>query len=396
MPVLARPLALLGAVLSLPAAAGSCDSSSTGKDEDAGETGMILGGGAGGAGGRDAAGGAGGTKTAGTGGGTSVAGRAGGGGGAGGAGTSTAGKDGSRATGGTGAAVSEGDGTLGSSCTSNDDCASGLTCVTRTSELFSGKSPAGGLCTVVCQSDADCRGFAAGSYCVAFDANGTSTYCLEGCRTGLAGEPKCHERADVACTLIGVAPTGAACRTSDDCRTTELCATSEDPPVCGEIVTGCVPNCGGDFACASGDFCDFATGLCAPTRPTGRAIGALCDPNATTDACNGFCQAKDEAGTEGVCAAFCTLAPGLLGCGWDGSASADAACLYLTRLSADPSIGDVGICGALCDCNADCVATDDRCVDESNGDILTLWGRAGYCRPLEPGETEADTFEQCP
>jgi hypothetical protein len=160
--------------------------------------------------------------------------------------------------------------------------------------------------------------------------------------------------------------------------------------------TGCVPNCGGDFDCATGTFCDFATGLCAPEEPSGLPIGSLCNPNAGANPCNGFCQAKNEAGTEGTCAAFCTLAPGLYGCGWDGSAAADAACLYLTRLSSDPGIGDVGICGALCDCNADCAASGDRCVDESNGDILSVWGRTGYCRPLDTGESEADTFDACP
>jgi hypothetical protein len=265
--------------------------------------------------------------------------------------------------------------------------------VTQTSQLFDGKSPGGGLCTLPCQSDAECLDVVAGSYCVAFDADLTATYCLEGCQTGLAGEPKCHERPDFACTLIGVVPTATACTTSDECAVNQLCATTEQ--VCGDVVTGCAPNCGGDFDCAPGNFCDFTTGLCATVEPPGLPIGDRCDPNAETDPCNGFCQAKDEAGTEGVCAAFCTLAPGLLGCGWDGNGPADAACLFLTRLSADPGIGDVGICGALCDCNADCTATDDRCVDESNGEIMTLWGRAGYCRPLQTGESESDTFEQC-
>jgi hypothetical protein len=249
---------------------------------------------------------------------------------------------------------------------------------------------------VPCGRDAECREFTAGSFCVAFDADATTTFCIEGCRTGLAGEPKCHGRTDVACTLLGVLPTSRYCETSKDCASTELCGSGETPQVCSTVVTGCAPNCGGDFDCAPGNFCDFASGLCTPSEPTGRPIGALCDPNAASDPCNGFCQAKDDARTEGVCAAFCTLASGLRGCGWDGSAPADAACLFLTRLSPEPGIGDVGLCGALCDCNADCPAADDRCMDESNGEIMSLWGRAGYCRPLETWEAEADTFERCP
>jgi hypothetical protein len=310
-------------------------------------------------------------------------------------GTTVAGRGGAAAGGSAGAAP-VGDGLLGSSCASEGHCVPGLTCVTPTGGVLDGKSPAGGLCTSPCRSDAECHELAAGSLCVAFDADVSITFCLEGCRTGLAGEPKCHGRSDLACTLLGLMPTDTACETASDCARTELCATSVDPPVCGEIVTGCVPNCGGDYHCAPGKFCDFATGLCAPEPSTGQPIGTLCDPNAASEPCNGFCQVKDDAGDEGVCSAFCTLAPGLHGCGWDGSGPADAACLYLTRLSPDAGIGDVGLCGALCDCNADCPATDDRCVDESNGEIMSLWGRAGYCRPLETGESEADTFAECP
>jgi hypothetical protein len=372
-----RPLAVAVAALSVLGAVGGCDSNEGGADDDAGNPGAVVSGGTGGVGGGGAMGGTAGTKSSDNhGGGTALAGRAGRGGGAGRASTSN--------------------GTLGSRCASDGSCESGLTCVTDTSRLLDGKSPAGGICTLPCQSDTECRAVAAGSFCVAFDAERTLAYCLEGCRTGVAGEPKCHGRTDVACTLLGLVPTSTACGTSDDCAISELCATTADPPVCGDIVTGCVPNCGGDFDCAPGSFCEFSTGLCVQTLPSGLSIGDRCDPTATTDPCNGYCQSKDDAGTEGVCAAFCTLAPGLLGCGWDGSEPADAACLFLTRLSPEPGIGDVGICGALCDCNADCVATDDRCVDESNGDILTLWGRTGYCRQLQTGESEANTFERCP
>ena len=72
----------------------------------------------------------------------------------------------------------------------------------------------------------------------------------------------------------------------------------------------------------------------------------------------------------------------------------DAACLFLTRLSPDLGVGDLGLCGALCDCNDDCAASDHRCMDET-GEVMTIFGRAGYCRPLQTGETEADTIA-CP
>jgi hypothetical protein len=412
-------LALLTAALSLVGAAGGCESS----DQEGDDGPQAARGGATGAAGHGGAAAAtGGAQTAGKGANTSggalghggEAGHTtvtkGGSGGEGGTGDAAAsgagegGKDTGGATGGRGSTAAGGsagtspfrDGSLGSSCASDEHCGEGLTCVTPASGLLDGKSPAGGLCTLACDRDADCRERAAGSLCVAFDAEATVSFCLEGCTTGFAGEPKCHRRTDVACTLLGLVSTDRSCETARDCANGELCARSEAQPVCRAIVTGCAPNCGGDFDCAPGNFCDFASGLCSPQAPTGAPIGSLCDPNAANDPCNGFCQARDGAEAKGVCAAFCTLAPGLQGCGWDGSGKADAACLYLTRWSSEPGIGDVGICGALCDCNADCPAAGDRCVDESNGAIMSLWGRAGYCRPLEAGEAEADTFEECP
>jgi len=323
-----------------------------------------------------------------------AAGGTGGAAGSGGATGGTGGTGGSSAGAG-GSSGATGSGALGASCASDGDCASGLTCVTETSGALDVGSPAGGLCTLACTADAECTALAAGAYCVAFDEAQTITYCLEGCTTGMAGEPKCNGRTDVACGLLGLLLGTTACTTSDDCAMTELCATGEAMPVCGEIVTGCVPNCGGDFDCAAGDFCDFSTGLCVPNAPPGDPIGTPCDPDATTNPCNGFCSATDETATEGVCSAFCTMDPGLLGCGWDGMAVPDAACLFLTRLSPDLGRGDLGLCGALCDCNDDCEASTQRCVDETGGEIMTIFGRAGYCRVLQTGETEADTIA-CP
>jgi hypothetical protein len=78
---------------------------------------------------------------------------------------------------------------------------------------------------------------------------------------------------------------------------------------------------------------------------------------------------------------------------------AEAGCLYSTILSmGDLAPGDVGICGSLCDCNSECVLDSERCVDESAGQIMQIFGRQGYCRPLDTagGETEADSFSMCP
>lgn len=302
------------------------------------------------------------------------------------------GSAGSGGTGGSGMSAA-----LGRACTTNAQCGSGLTCLTNDG-LASG-GPANGLCTLACETDSQCLEVSSTSYCVPF--TDTERYCLQGCTTGTAGVPKCQQRPDVSCTLIGLIPSGTPCETEAECAIGQLCS-SEPPSECGDIVTGCVPTCGGDFDCGAGQFCDFGSGLCSNTEPEGLPIGAACTPPRTdddVDPCQGFCMASDEARTEGTCTAFCTFTPAFTGCGWDGVAKAEAGCLYSTILSmGDLAAGDVGICGSLCDCNSDCVLDSERCVDETEGSIMQIFGRNGYCRPLdtENGETEADTFRTCP
>src|SRR5262249_24745676 len=157
------------------------------------------------------------------------------------------------------------------------------------------------------------------------------------------------ERPDVACTLIGLVPRdGAVCETSDDCEETELCDSQD--LVCGEMVTGCVPVCGADSECADGQFCDFTSGLCTDAKPTGLPLGSVCESNATPDPCNGFCLTGNS-DDEGQCSGLCAISTeGFTGCGFDGTGSAETACLFGTRVSVngDVASGDVGLCGSLC------------------------------------------------
>jgi hypothetical protein len=196
-------------------------------------------------------------------------------------------------------------------------------------------------------------------------------------------------------------PTTRSCTTTDDCPAAEICVDG----LCQDMITGCRPTCGGNFDCASGQFCDFTTGFCVPAAPGGLPLGALCDPTlpAESDPCNGFCLSTDDTNTEGTCAAFCSFNIDLFGCGFNGTAAAEAGCLFATVVSRDSSGGidlaesDLMLCGKLCDCNDDCPAAADLCFDENAGDptvsIQALFGRAGYCRsPLET-ESELDSIE---
>jgi hypothetical protein len=311
--------------------------------------------------------------------------------GGGGTGGSTGGGAGSGGTGGMAMSTS-----LGRACTADAQCGTGLTCLTNNG-LASG-GPAHGMCTLACETDTQCLEISSTSYCVGLTT--TESYCLPACTVGALGSPKCQQRSDVACTLIGLIPTGPECMTSSECGAGQLCS-SAAPSQCGDIVTGCVPNCGGDFDCGDGQYCDYGTGMCTNMEPEGLPIGAECTPPATeadVDPCQGFCLSSDEAGTVGTCTAFCTFSQTFTGCGWDGVSKAEAGCLYATILNQGQMAvdGDVGICGSLCDCNADCVLDSERCVDEGMGIIKQLFDREGYCRPLAAGETEADSFSTCP
>jgi hypothetical protein len=254
-----------------------------------------------------------------------------------------------------------------------------------TNDAFAGSGPPGGLCTMRCTTDGQCLELDDDLYCVQF--TDTTRVCLEGCTTGSAGEPKCHQRDDFACSLLGVIPGSVVCDSSDDCQAGELC---DATGVCGKIVTSCLPTCGGNFDCGPGQFCSFASGFCLNQQPGGLPLGSACTES-DPDPCNGFC-------TEGECSALCTITTLPFGCGWNGQGVAEAACLFTTFLSppGDAGIGDVGLCGKLCDCNAECPLAGEYCVDESEGLVLDVWGRNGYCRPLATGETEADSFSACP
>ena len=281
---------------------------------------------------------------------------------------------------------------FGRPCVSDTDCGgSGLTCFTSTT--LSGDGPAHGMCTMGCTSHEQCTAIQDNTYCVGF--TDTESYCLEACTEG--DSPKCNERDDMSCALLGDRPGSKACASSDDCGADEIC----DPQylVCGTIVTGCIPLCGGDYDCAPNQFCDFTTGLCTSTKPTGLPIGSLCDePSGNqTDPCNGFCYPKAQGATTGNCSAECSLTSDLTGCGWDGHGSADNGCLFRSIVSVDnPAQGDTGTCAKLCDCNADCDAPGDYCFDDTTGGIMNVWGRGGACRPMFASDAMGDSLSKCP
>jgi hypothetical protein len=79
-----------------------------------------------------------------------------------------------------------------------------------------------------------------------------------------------------------------------------------------------------------------------------------------------------------MCTGFCSL--GTIGCGKDPASTAPlgAACLFDGTIAGFGDVGDIGICGALCDCDAQCSAPGRVCVPFSAAN-QSAFGRAGYC-----------------
>jgi hypothetical protein len=276
---------------------------------------------------------------------------------------------------------------IGARCSRASDCDDGLECMA--SDLFDGAGPAGGICTHVCEADSDCETFSPGSICMGLTAD--ASYCFEGCTTGITPSPKCHGRGELACSLAGLTPAGGACSDFMDCGPRQVCATTN---TCSDGRFACWPVCGSDANCGSGKFCDLVSGFCFTQPFPGLPVGSPCTPPSPgeLDPCNGFCDTVTSDAY--VCTALCTF--GAPGCGWSGEGPADAACLfasYLTPIDEDPT-GDEGHCGKLCDCNADCPVAGDSCVDDTDGPT-ELFGRKGYCRPLQPGEDANISFPDC-
>jgi hypothetical protein len=224
------------------------------------------------------------------------------------------------------------DGTLGSRCTEDDDCAAGLGCLVPPEGPSAPPGPAGGLCTAPCTSDGQCSRLQAWSAC----RNGL---CLEACLIDVApdelrGQLKCHERDDVACVVAECM--GALCRTSVDV---------------------CAPLCGADERCGAGLFCNPASGLCQTNPAAGDPPGSPCDYYATENTCRGYCDvdplATAKAGAiVGGCVEPCTL-DAEFACG--GPNGEGRACLggFGAKIEGHAPV-DLGVCVDLCDCDADC------------------------------------------
>jgi hypothetical protein len=281
------------------------------------------------------------------------------GGAAGAAGSSAVGRGGSVGTAGSAATSTS---SLGLTCTTDADCATGMTCLQPNGTDLGTGGPPDGLCTAACMTDDDCTGFEAGAGCVTFTANATSGFCLESCVIGDPTDPtaKCQGRSDFLC--VDLAQMG-------------------DPSS-----PFCVPLCQNDAQCGIGAFCNPQSGLCEAAKPTGNPVGTPCDPTATTDKCLGFCFQTSATGVTPATGACTELCSGGTECFFTGTKAGG----FCARTPQGYGLFDVGICESGCNCDSDCPFPGDVCQawQTSDATLKTDIGSAGVCFPNALGSTE--------
>jgi hypothetical protein len=250
-------------------------------------------------------------------------------------------------------------GAVAAACTSDADCAAGLSCTTSGDiggPFSSGAEPGGpqnGYCSRFCNTDADCQAFDPLAICLGPGAG--QNHCLESCDLSSASFPgQCNARDDLSCIPLS----------SGDTLQVAYCA-----PACHDDA-GCAPR-----------VCNLGTGLCQDRPRTGKPLGGDC---VSGDECaDGICFALR--GQPAVCTGLCTFGS-VGGCGFAADApERDAAC-------ADTVLGDgtgPGLCTELCDADSDCE-------QQQAGWVCTPWGldllehvldfnRIGFCALPSPG-----------
>lgn len=283
-------------------------------------------------------------------------------------------KGGSSGTGGSGNTKTS---NMGKACVNATTCGANLDC-------YTGPDVPNGFCTADCVDDSDCEKLSPGSMCVTDPSGG---FCIQGCEVGSGSlEAKCQGRDDFSCQLFAVDQSDTLCSRDADCAPlgpAYFCSSN----TC--IATACLPTCGSDAECGE-NFCDVGNGFCVPEKPPGLAIGSSCDPNAATDPCAGFCLGNTD-GSFALCSGYCTLGVATT-CGWDGTGSADSACMFIPGFNEMAASGDAGYCGQLCDCSADCRNPGFSCIELSAA-TAKVFKRSGFCAAADPGDKVLTT---CP
>jgi len=254
---------------------------------------------------------------------------------------------------------------LGASCRQDAECPPKAFCLDAVDTRLFGGAPPEGTCVADCSSDvAVCDQFME-AVCVGIDQSpaqadaqvSATAFCLESCTLGPVTDSKCHGRDVVAC-----APLVDSSNAEGFCR----------------------PVCSNDTQCPSG-VCAADRGVCvASTTPDdtfGRRCDAITDAGSAADSeagteaagCDGICLELDEA--TAVCSRRCVFGE-TVECAPASGGLRRGGCLFVTS---GGSIGDLGYCAELCDCNDDCIEPSFVCDAFDDSALETAFARKGVC-----------------
>lgn len=239
---------------------------------------------------------------------------------------------------------------LGGPCSEDADCPDAAFCMRPDADLFLGGGPPQPTCVADCTLDE--RACVAFSNARCVDVSRSALHeeralCLETCPFGEPVPEKCHGREDVACESTSA---GGFCR--------PLCSTDGD---CGAGLR-CAPDLG---VCQPEDD--------SPSEPLALGAGCLPEQEPGETGCSGICV---QNGAAGVCSTRCVFGS-LAACTETEPATMGTACVLV---SPGGTIGDVGFCSPLCECDQDCPpGTLCSAFDEA---VLTdAFGAQGSCVP---------------
>ncbi|MFT3766362.1 MAG: hypothetical protein QM820_12750 [Minicystis sp.] len=260
----------------------------------------------------------------------------------------TSGSTGTSGTGGSGG------GGVAARCEKDGDCRAGLACLLDTSSdpIFGG-GPVGGLCTRVCDTEADCG--EPGATCFQLDA---------------AQPGRCTLSCVIGPPIEGISgffdPLSAGkCLGREELR-------------CGKAKNGvgvCLPTCGKDEQCHGGRVCDPRLAVCVDHPNDGLPLGASCTAGEEPTTCGGLCVGFDSG--VAMCSSPCVL-------GGEKVNTADCGgpergfCAFRPQPNGP---GDVGYCTPSCEAHADCSAPSFWCFTFPG---LTDVVHKGYCFAAVP------------